>query len=83
MVAAAGILFFMIVMTNVSPLTAWVMRITVSREPRPCPRPQMLTINTGRRSSDPLRLRHIPSCAPGWIEATRLIRRLPALLGPV
>lgn len=29
MIAAAGILFFMIVITEVSPLTAWVMRITV------------------------------------------------------
>ncbi|KAJ0115394.1 hypothetical protein J7T55_012673 [Diaporthe amygdali] len=28
MIAAAGILFFMIVITEVSPLTAWVMRIT-------------------------------------------------------
>lgn len=30
MIVAAGILFLMIVITEVSPLTAWVMRITVS-----------------------------------------------------
>lgn len=35
MIAAAGILFFMIVIIKVNLLTAWVMRITVSRNP-PC-----------------------------------------------
>lgn len=33
MIVAAGILFFMIVIIKVSLLTAWVMRITVSRNP--------------------------------------------------
>lgn len=35
MIVAAGILFLMIAITKVSLLTAWVMRITVSRNP-PC-----------------------------------------------
>lgn len=33
MIVAAGILFLMIVITEVSLLTAWVMRITVSCNP--------------------------------------------------
>lgn len=35
MIAAAGILFFMIVIIKVNPLTAWVLRITVSRISHP------------------------------------------------
>lgn len=89
MIVAAGILFLMIVITEVSPLTAWVMRITVSRSP-PCLcltpttyNSQILTQpnpNTGRCSSDPLRLRHLPPRPAGRGQAPRVLRRLSDIL---
>lgn len=89
MIAAAGILFLMIVITEVSLLTAWVMRITVSRNP-PLSLPDTdhlersnthpIQPNTGRRSSDPLCLRNIPPRPAGWGETPRVLRRLPDIL---
>lgn len=89
MIVAAGILFLMIVITEVSLLTAWVMRITVSRNSL-CLCLALTTYdskiliqsnpNTGRRSSDPLCLRNIPSCAASRCETPRVLGRLPDIL---
>lgn len=63
LVAAAGILFLMIIIDNVNPLTAWVLRITV------CPtihgshgcRPNTNGLTTGRSYHAALRIWHLPS----------------------
>lgn len=58
MIVAAGILFLMIVITEVSPLTAWVMRITVSRSP---PRLCLTPTTCNSSNTDPTQPQHRPA----------------------